>query len=133
VLNGFLNGSMDLVAQLPDGRTLLMDYKTNRLGGRSGDNPLSAYDNPTMTVAMLEAHYPLQALIYAVALRRYLVWRQPDVSFDNQWAGVAYLFVRGMAGPDAPVIDGKPYGVFSWRPSAEFIEKADEILSGGTN
>ena len=27
-----------------------------------------------------------------------------------------YLFLRGMCGPDTPVVDGHPAGVFSWQP-----------------
>ena len=83
-----------------------------------------------MASAMMAAHYPLQALLYAVALRRYLRWRRPGVAFDDQWAGVGYLFVRGMAGPATPFSDGMPSGVFGWRPSAELVEHADEILRG---
>ena len=29
-----------------------------------------------------------------------------------------YLFLRGMCGPDTPVVDGHPAGVFSWQPPA---------------
>ena len=32
--------------------------------------------------------------------------------------GVAYLFVRGMAGEATPVVDGSPYGVYRWESSA---------------
>ncbi len=32
--------------------------------------------------------------------------------------GVLYLYVRGMVGPETPVVDGVPCGVFSWRPPA---------------
>jgi len=132
-LHGFLTGSIDNIVELPSNagppRVFLIDYKTNRLGPAVGD-PVSAYSRPAMAAAMIEAHYPLQALLYAVALRRYLAWRRPDVSFDDQWAGAGYLFVRGMAGPSTPVSDGMPCGVFGWRPSAAMIEAADAVLRG---
>ena len=47
----------------------------------------------------MAAHYPLQALLYAVALHRMLRWRQPGYDPDVHLGGVLYLFVRGMAGP----------------------------------
>ena len=36
-LRGYLNGSIDLVARLPDGRFAVIDYKSNRLGRRPPD------------------------------------------------------------------------------------------------
>jgi len=134
LLHGFLTGSIDNIVELPptdDGppRVFLIDYKTNRLGPSEAD-PVSAYARPAMAAAMIDAHYPLQALLYAVALRRYLAWRRPEVPFDAQWAGVGYLFVRGMAGPSTPVSGGMPCGVFGWRPSIALIEAADAVLRG---
>ena len=57
----------------------------------------------------MAAHdYPLQALLYSVALHRYLRWRIADYDPTVHLGGVAYLFVRGMVGPDTPVVDGAP-------------------------
>ena len=67
---------------------------------------------------MMQAHYPLQALLYSVALHRMLRWRQPGYDPSVHLGGVLYLFVRGMAGRDTPRVDGMPCGVFSWRPAA---------------
>ena len=50
----------------------------------------------------MRAHYPLQALLYSVALHRLLRWRQPGYDPDRHLGGVLYLFVRGMAGPQTP-------------------------------
>ena len=47
---------------------------------------------------MQRAHYPLQALLYTVALHRYLRWRLPGYDPDAHLAGVLYLFLRGMIG-----------------------------------
>ena len=49
---------------------------------------------------MLRHHYALQALLYTVALHRFLRWRLPGYDPDTHLAGVAYLFVRGMTGED---------------------------------
>ena len=72
---------------------------------------------------MEHAHYPLQALLYAVALHRYLRWRLPGYYPDVNLAGVLYLFLRGMAGPGAPRVDGVPCGVFAWRPPARWSRR----------
>src|SRR5437588_735197 len=55
-----------------------------------------------MAEAMQRAHYPLQALLYTVALHRYLRWRLRGYDPDRNLAGVLYLFLRGMAGADTP-------------------------------
>ena len=47
---------------------------------------------------MLRHHYALQALLYAVALHRFLRWRLPGYDPARHLAGVVYLFVRGMTG-----------------------------------
>ena len=83
-----------------------------------------------MTEAMMQAHYPLQALLYGAALHRYLSWREPNYHPDRHLAGVGYLFVRGMAGPDTPHVDGMTCGVFEWHPPAELFVIASEILAG---
>ena len=78
----------------------------------------------------MRAHYPLQALLYSVALHRYLRWRQPDYRPEVHLGGVLYLFVRGMAGPDTPRENGVPCGVFSWRPSAALVTRLSDVLDG---
>jgi exodeoxyribonuclease V beta subunit len=79
---------------------------------------------------MMDAHYPLQALLYSVALHRFLRWRQPSYDPDRHLGGMLYLFVRGMAGPDTPVIDGIPCGVFSWRPPTGLVLALSDVLAG---
>ena len=79
-------------------RYLVVDYKTNRLGVRG--RPLTSWDYrpEALEQAMVDAHYPLQALLYDVALHRYLRWRQPGYDPDAHLGGALYLFLRGMTG-----------------------------------
>jgi exodeoxyribonuclease V beta subunit len=42
---------------------------------------------------------------------------------------VLYLFVRGMSGPETPVVDGTPCGVFSWRPPPRLVEELSDLLA----
>ncbi len=138
-LRGYLNGSIDAVLRVrgPEGpRFLVVDYKTNWLGpAGAGSAPLTAWDyRPSaLSAAMLASHYPLQALLYAVALHRYLRWRLPAYDPDTCVGGVLYLFVRGMCGPSTPVIDGVPCGVFSWRPPSGLVPALSDVLDGRTS
>ena len=42
-----------------------------------------------------------------------------------------YLFLRGMCGPDTPVVDGHPAGVFSWQPPASLVVALSDLLDAG--
>lgn len=130
-LVGYLSGSIDAVLRVSGRRFLVVDYKTNLL--REPTSPgveglVSGYRPPRLATAMMEAHYPLQALLYSAALHRYLRWRLPDYDPTTDFGGVLYLFVRGMAGPETP--DG--CGVFSWRPPAGLVVELSELLDGGS-
>src|SRR5262249_41982606 len=125
-LRGFLTGVLDLVWRLrePDGtsRYAIVDYKTNWLGAAGEDLSAWHYRPAALADAMLRAHSPLQALLYLVALHRYLRWRLPGYAPERHLAGVHYLFLRGLTGPDVPRVAGVPCGVFSWRPPAGLVE-----------
>ena len=130
-LRGYLSGSLDLVLRTPDGRFAVVDYKTNRLG-ESGDDLTAWHYRPAAVLdAMYRAHYPLQALLYVVALHRYLRWRLPAYDPERHLAGVLYLFVRGMIGPDTPRVDGQPTGVFAWKPPAALVEALSDLFDAG--
>ena len=134
-MRGFLTGSIDLVLRVRDGdapRYLVVDYKTNWLG--APDEALTAwhYRPETLARAMRDAHYPLQALLYSVALHRFLRWRQPGYDPATHLGGVLYLFLRGMVGPGTPVVDDVPCGVFSWRPPAGLVADLSDLLDRGT-
>lgn len=135
VLHGFLTGSVDSVLRLrPDDgpeRFLVVDYKTNRLAGVDEELTLGHYTPATMAEAMMASHYPLQALLYCVALHRFLRQRMAGYDPDRHLGGVLYLFVRGMAGPDTPVVDGTPLGVFAWRPPSALVTAVSRLLAGG--
>jgi exodeoxyribonuclease V beta subunit len=136
-LRGYLSGSLDLVLRIPgpvDGgasaRFAVLDHKTNWL---AGDEALSAwhYRPAAMAEAMQRAHYPLQALLYTVALHRYLRWRLRGYDPDRNLAGVLYLFLRGMSGADTPTVGGQPCGVFAWRPPTSLVLALSDLLDQG--
>ena len=131
VLRGYLTGSLDLVFRLTDGRFVVADYKTNKLG--PPDETLTAwhYRPSALDAEMAAAHYPLQGLLYSVALHRYLRWRLPGYDAERHLGGVLYLFVRGMVGVEAPRADGQPCGVWSWHPPARLIESLSGLFDSG--
>ncbi len=151
-LRGYLTGSIDVVLRLParaladagpdpagapgQPRYIVVDYKTNWLGQWAGQPLVAAhYRQEAMAASMQAAHYPLQALLYSVALHRFLRWRQPGYDPHVHLGGVAYLYVRGMVGPQAPTqpLTGWPLparsGVFAWRPPAEAVVALSRLLA----
>ncbi len=133
-LRGYLTGSIDAVLRFPGPRFVIADYKTNWLGGETGE-PLSAwhYRPAALRQAMTHSDYPLQALLYSVALHRFLRWRQPGYRAGRHLGGVLYLYVRGMSGPETPVIEGGPCGIFGWRPPPALVEDLSSLLDQGAS
>jgi exodeoxyribonuclease V beta subunit len=133
-LRGYLTGSIDAVLRIrrdDQPRYLVVDYKTNWLGRFDGEVlRVGDYTPARMAEAMMGAHYPLQALLYAVAVHRMLRWRQPGYDPSLHLGGVLYLFVRGMAGPETPRVDGVPCGVFGWRPPPSLVVELSALLDG---
>ncbi|WP_313410375.1 3'-5' exonuclease, partial [Aeromicrobium sp.] len=131
-LRGYLTGSIDLALRLPSGRFLVIDHKTNWLGPTDVPLTIAGYRPDALADAMNSGTYPLQALLYAVVLHRFLRWRLRGYSPEQHLGGVLYLYVRGMAGPESPRVDGVPHGVFSWRPPTELVTALSDLLDGST-
>ena len=123
-LRGFLTGSIDSVLRVSGPRYVVVDYKTNRLA--RGDLTTGHFTREKMAQEMMRSHYPLQAILYAVALHRYLRWRQPDYDPGTHLGGIRYLFVRGMVGPQTPA----GCGVFDWDPPAALVVELSDLLAG---
>ena len=132
---GYLQGSIDAVLRVPHQhghRYVVVDYKTNRLHGADDPAPIEAYHPDRLPAAMIASDYVLQSLLYNVALHRYLRWRLPGYDPQLHLGGIAYLYLRGMIGPDTPTADdGRPYGVFAWRPPVEVVVGLDRLFATG--
>jgi exodeoxyribonuclease V beta subunit len=124
-VRGFLTGSIDLVMRIEGAGFAIADYKTNWLGPADEPLTLAHYGTDALVAEMSRAHYSLQALLYTVALHRYLRWRLEAYDPDRDLAGVLYLFVRGMAGDPER-------GVFAWRPPGRLVVALSDVLGGGT-
>lgn len=108
---GYMKGFMDLVFRRED-RFYLVDWKSNHLGDAPDD-----YAPPALAAAM-EAHgYILQYTLYTLALDRYLKNRLPGYSYEKNFGGVFYIFMRGV---DAE--SGLGYGIYRDRPSVGLVE-----------
>ncbi len=129
LLTGYLTGSVDLVLRVED-RFVVVDYKTNWLGGADEELSSDHYLPRRLEEAMRHSSYPLQALLYAVVLHRFLRWRLRDYDPERHLGGVMYLYLRGMCGPDTPTVDGQPCGVFAWRPPVALVEAVSDVLDG---
>ncbi|MFY2762846.1 UvrD-helicase domain-containing protein [Arenimonas sp. MALMAid1274] len=101
-LRGLMTGKIDLVFE-HEGRFHVLDYKGNWLGEHTAD-----YTGPALRAAMDHSHYRLQALLYTVAVHRFLRQRLPDYSPSRHLGDYIYLFVRaaGLA-PGAGVYAGR--------------------------
>ncbi|MBU6233134.1 MAG: UvrD-helicase domain-containing protein [Acidobacteria bacterium] len=124
---GSMTGSMDAVLSWTENDTpqfLVVDYKTNRLRNEAGQEE---YSVPTMTSAMTHNHYFLQALIYVVALHRYLRSRLAEYQYSEHIAGAAYLFVRGMDPSSSQS------GVLSMTFPEALITEVSEFFEGRTH
>ncbi|MBB4128698.1 exodeoxyribonuclease V beta subunit [Xanthomonas translucens] len=115
-LEGLMTGLIDLTYQ-HDGRWYVLDYKSNRL---------PSYDPDALARAMAHSEYELQALIYTVALHRWLRFRLGDTyDYARDFGGVRYLFCRGL---DA-TRDPSP-GVHAWRFDPALVEAVDALFAG---
>jgi exodeoxyribonuclease V beta subunit len=141
VLRGYLNGSLDLVFRLRGGdcdrgdradRFVLADYKTNRLSAPDELPTAWHYRPEALEAEMAEAHYPLQALLYSVALHRYLRWRLPGYDAARNLGGVLYLFLRGMSAAEPIRVGDRPCGVWSWHPKPELVEVLSNLFDEGS-
>ncbi|MBB6244145.1 UvrD-helicase domain-containing protein [Rhodanobacter sp. MP1X3] len=120
-LNGMLTGFADLIVQW-DGRFHVLDYKTNWLGTRLQD-----YQGSSLNVAMAEHHYPLQALLYTVALHRYLRQRMDGYTAAQHLGDSWYLFVRAIGlEPE----ERKDLGIWRHRWPEALIEALDDAFAG---
>jgi exodeoxyribonuclease V beta subunit len=116
-LDGMLTGFIDLVFA-HDGRYHVLDYKTNWLGSTRTD-----YAGVALDAAMRAHRYELQALLYTVALHRYLKQRVRGYGAAKHLGDSWYLFLRAL---------GLAPGLGVWRrrwPPA-LIEALDDAFAG---
>ena len=113
-LEGLMTGLIDLTYR-HDGRWYVLDYKSNRLPG---------YDAASLQRAMQHSEYDLQALIYTLALHRWLRFRLGDgYDYARDFGGIRYLFCRGL---DAGRSDSP--GIHAQRFAPELVHALDALF-----
>jgi exodeoxyribonuclease V beta subunit len=116
-VQGMVRGFIDMIFE-HGGRYYLVDWKSNHLGYR-----VEEYGGDALRREMVKNLYPLQYLLYTVALNRYLSLRLRDYSYERHFGGVLYFFLRGMR-PE----HGEQYGIFRDRPPVAMIAELTEQL-----
>ena len=125
LMQGFLTGSIDLVAPTLEGdrKYILLDYKSNSL------TITPDFSSTSLAVEMAASGYPLQALIYSVALHRHLsVWMR-DYEPARHLGGATYYYVRGAGLPDASSGDG----IFHWDIPPALTAEVSKLLRGAVS
>lgn len=116
-LNGFVRGFVDMIAQI-DEKFYVIDYKSNFLGYFAEDYSPQKIEN-----VIGQYRYDLQYLIYTLAVHRYLTSRLGEnYSYERDFGGVAYLFLRAMDGTENS-------GVYFEKPSKTLIEQLDTLFA----
>lgn len=112
-LSGLLNGKIDLTYR-HQGRVYVMDYKSN---------DLPAYDQAALAHTMASSEYDLQALLYTLAVHRWMQLRLGHrYDYDRDFGGVRYVFCRGLDRSDPA------QGIFAPYFPRELIEAVDSLL-----
>ena len=132
-LMGLMNGSIDTLLRVTlDGSQSLWvtDWKSNRLDEDGMDALIDGYGRHRMLEEMEHHHYPLQALIYGVAVHRYVRARSAAAAAPAV-AGLAYFFIRGMVGDHTPQdADGYRNGVFVWQAPDGLWDRLSDVMAG---
>lgn len=117
-LNGMLKGFIDLTLAF-DGKYYVADYKSNHLGDDYADYQLAELER-----VMQHHDYHLQAILYTLALHRWLSQQLSDYCYSKHIGGAYYLFLRGMHST-------KPgNGVYYFKVSEDFIVALDHLFKG---
>jgi exodeoxyribonuclease V beta subunit len=117
-LNGMLKGFIDLTFAF-NGKYYVADYKSNHLGNDYADYQLASLER-----AMHEHDYHLQAILYTLALHRWLKNQLPNYQYQQHIGGAYYLFLRGMHSTKAAS------GVYHYLAEEAFIVALDRLFSG---
>ena len=115
-VKGMLLGFIDLVF-CHGGKYYIIDWKSNYLGPQ-----LENYSPDNLSREMERKLYPLQYLIYTVAVNRYLERRIPDYRYDAHFGGTYYLFLRGI---DNSIPNN---GIYFDKPDAALVQGLTQCL-----
>lgn len=110
----FLTGFIDMLAKI-DGKYYIFDWKSN--------HSKDGYAQENLEEIMRAHRYHLQGRIYAHAIRRWLLSSTSDFSYERDFGGICYVFLRGVG-------RGKgDEGIYFWRDDEPLISSLKMILT----
>jgi exodeoxyribonuclease V beta subunit len=115
-LAGLMNGKIDLVFQ-HDGRFHVLDYKGNNLG-----DCVEHYSGDALTARLDASDYRFQALLYTVALDRYLSQRLDGYERCRHLGDCYYIFIRAVGLGDGA-------GIWRHRFSDGLLDAVQAVLA----
>lgn len=113
---GLLKGSIDLVAKI-DGKYYIIDWKSNNLGDSFAD-----YGRGNITEEMKKHNYYLQFMLYLAAFDKYMAGVDNTYSYDKNFGGVRYVFLRGVQAGKCDT------GIFEEMPEERELRKIQRLL-----
>ncbi|XZQ56969.1 MAG: exodeoxyribonuclease V subunit beta [Arsenophonus sp.] len=116
-VNGIIKGYIDLVFYWKD-KFYIVDYKSNWLGKNS-----FAYNQMAIKSLMIDNRYDLQYQLYTLAFHRYLKNRLPNYTYQKDFGGVIYFFLRGVN------TNYPNSSIYHTIPSYELINGMDNMFS----
>lgn len=114
-VSGMLKGFIDLTFEC-NGKFYVLDWKSNHLGSDH-----DCYTIDAISKAMQDHRYDLQYQIYSLALHKFLQNRLPNYTYEKNFGGALYLFLRG-------VNSENNNGVFYTRPTEHFLNELDSLM-----
>ena len=78
-----------------------------------------------MEAAVRGHGYAMQVALYALAVHRWLRARVPGYTYEKQFGGVGFMFLRGIGDPRS---EDPAAGVQTMRPPQVMIDALDEAL-----
>ena len=115
-VKGMMTGFIDMFIE-HNGKYYLLDWKSNFLG-----DDYASYDSDKLEEAMNKNNYHLQYLIYTLAIDTFLKSRSAEYSYDKDFGGVFYLFLRGIQ-------DSGTSGIYYRKPEYSEVEKLRQIFN----
>jgi len=101
---GFIHGFIDLVFMHRD-KFYILDWKSNTID--------EGYTFDSLEKNIEEMHYDLQYNIYSIAVIKWLKQSLADYSYEKNFGGIYYIYLRGMNAEDPNK------GIFFYRPKTE--------------
>jgi exodeoxyribonuclease V beta subunit len=115
--HGFMKGYIDLVFYA-DSKFYLIDWKSNFLG-----SDMENYKSESLVEVMNHTLYTLQYHIYTIALHQYLSNLYPEYTYENNFGGIFYIFLRGV---DKSL--GTDYGIYTDIPNPDLLNNMGKML-----